>query len=49
MSEDPTKTLPNDSVVLQQIITELPALRGEVRVLDARVTTVEEKLDARSR
>jgi len=42
MSEDPTQMLPNDSTVLQQILTEL-------RSLNARVQVVEERLDARSR
>lgn len=49
MSEDPTKILPTDSTVLQEILSELRALRGEVRALDARVFTVEEKLEVRSR
>lgn len=42
MSEDPTKMLPDDSVLLQQILTEL-------RSLNTRVSIVEEKLDVRSR
>lgn len=42
MSEDPTRILPNDATILQQILTE-------VRSLTARVQALEDKFDARSR
>ncbi len=49
MSEELTQKLPDDSTILQQVLTELRALRGEVRALDAHVANVETTLNARSR
>lgn len=49
MSDDPTRILPNDASILQQILIEVRELRTEVRAIDQRLTVVEEKIDARSR
>ncbi|MBA2646962.1 MAG: hypothetical protein H0U81_09200 [Pyrinomonadaceae bacterium] len=42
MSEEPTQAIPNEPVTLNQII-------AEIRAINTRVQSLEEKLDARSR
>jgi predicted nucleic acid-binding Zn-ribbon protein len=49
MSEDPTQRIPDERSFEERVLSELAAIRTDIAKLDARLTTVEDKVDARLR
>ncbi len=49
MNEDTIQNLPGATAFEQRVLSELTALRQEVRAVDTRLTTLEEKVDSRLR
>src|SRR5438105_4830922 len=49
VSEDPTKSLPDKRSFEERVLSELAAIRTDIARMDARLTTLEDKVDARLR
>ncbi|MDT5122479.1 MAG: hypothetical protein QOC96_1961 [Acidobacteriota bacterium] len=47
MSEDLTQRLPNAPSFEERVLSELAAIRTDIARMDARLTTLEDKVDAR--
>ena len=49
MSEDPTKSIPDTRSFEERVLSGLASIRGDIAKVDARLTTLEDKVDARLR
>ena len=49
MSEDPTQRMPDRRSFEERVLSELAAIRTDIARMDARLTALEDKVDARLR